>query len=223
MRDGVGRFIAIEGIDGSGTTLQTRALAAWLRGRGHEVVETREPSGGPIGRLVRESLHVDAAPLDPAALALLFAADRLDHVAREIEPARRRGAVVVSDRYLLSSLAYQGLDCDLDWVRTINRAAPAPDLYLFLRVPAEVAFARVQQRAAAGGAAVERFDALELQRRIADLYDRACAELTSGSASPASGPAEQPAGAGAIEVVDGTRTPEEVTAALAAICTRYGL
>ena len=87
MRERRGRFIAIEGIDGSGTTLQTRALADWLRGRGHDVVETREPSPGPIGRLVRERLSVEATPLDPAALALLFAADRLDHVAQEIEPA----------------------------------------------------------------------------------------------------------------------------------------
>lgn len=207
MRETGGRFIAVEGIDGSGTTLQTRALALWLRQRGHDVVETREPSGGAIGRLIRERLHVDAPPLDASALALLFAADRIDHVAAEIEPARGRGAVVVSDRYLLSSLAYQSLDCDLEWVRTINRGAPAPDLYLFLRVPAEVAFARVQQRAAGGAAAHERFDALELQRRIARLYDQA---------------RELP-GIGEIEVVDGTRSPEEVTAALAEICARRGL
>lgn len=207
MRERRGRFIAIEGIDGSGTTLQTRALAEWLRGRDHDVVETREPSTGPIGRLVRERLHVDAAPLDPAALALLFAADRLDHVAQEIEPACQRGAVVLSDRYLLSSLAYQSLDCDLAWVRTINRAAPPPDLYLFLRVPADVAFERVQRRAAAGAAARERFDALELQRRIAALYEAAC---------------ESP-GLGEIVTVDGTQSPEAVTAALAAACLQRGL
>lgn len=207
MRDRVGRFIAIEGIDGSGTTLQTRGLTTWLRQRGHEVVETREPSGGPIGRLIRERLHVDAAPLDPAALALLFAADRLDHVAQEIDPARRRGAVVVSDRYLLSSLAYQSLDCDLEWVRTINHAAPAPDFYVFLRVPAEVAFARVQQRAAAGAAASERFDALDLQRRIARLYDVAREREDLGE----------------VIVVDGTLPPDQVTAQIGEICAQRGL
>ena len=112
-----GRFIAIEGIDGSGTTLQTRLLADWLAARGHTVLETREPSHGPIGVLVRERLSVRSAPLEPAALALLFAADRLDHLAREVVPAIARGAVVLSDRYLLSSLAYQSLDCDAAWVR----------------------------------------------------------------------------------------------------------
>lgn len=202
-----GRFIAIEGIDGSGTTLQTRALASWLRQRGHAVEETREPSAGTIGRMIRERLQIEAAPLDPAALALLFAADRLDHVAREIDPARERGAVVLSDRYLLSSLAYQSLDCDLAWVRTINRAAPPPDLYLFLRVPAEVAFERVQRRAAAGAATTERFDALALQRKIAGLYEAAL---------------DTP-GLGEVEIVDGTRAPDEVTAALADACARRGL
>lgn len=201
------RFIALEGIDGSGTTLQTRALADWLQQRGHAVVETREPSGGPIGRMIREHLALDAAPLSPATFALLFAADRLDHVAREIDPARDRGAVVLSDRYLLSSLAYQSLDCELDWVKAINREAPPPDLYLFLRVPADVAFARVQRRAAAGAAAVERFDALALQRRIADRYD---AILATGAP-------------GEVEVVDGTAAPEAVSLALFEACSRRGL
>lgn len=207
MREPGGRFIAIEGIDGSGTTLQTRALAHWLRQRGHEVLETREPSGGPIGRLIRERLHIDAAPIDPAALALLFAADRLEHVAHEIDPARRQGAVVVSDRYLLSSLAYQSLDCDLEWVRTINHAAPAPDLYVFLQVPAEVAFARVQRRAAEGAAASERFDALELQRRVARLYDAARERQDLGE----------------IVVLDGTLPPDQVTAQLGEVCAQRGL
>lgn len=199
------RFIALEGIDGSGTTLQTRALAEWLRARGHEVHETREPSGGPIGRMIREHLALDAAPLRPAAFALLFAADRLDHVAREIDPARERGAVVLSDRYLLSSLAYQSLDCELAWVQAINREAPPPDLYLFLRVPADVAFARVQRRAAAGAATVERFDALALQRQIAGRYEAILAA------------------SGEVEVVDGTAAPEAVSLALFEACRRRGL
>lgn len=200
------RFIALEGIDGSGTTLQTRALAEWLRTRGHEVHETREPSGGPIGRMIREHLALDAAPLSPATFALLFAADRLDHVAREIDPARERG-VVLSDRYLLSSLAYQSLDCELAWVQAINREAPPPDLYLFLRVPADVAFARVQRRAAAGAAAVERFDALALQLQIAGRYEAILAGGVSGD----------------LEVVDGTAAPEAVSLALFEACRRRGL
>jgi dTMP kinase len=202
-----GRFIAIEGIDGSGTTLQTRALADWLGQRGHTVLETREPSHGAIGALIRERLSVRAAALDPAALALLFAADRLDHITREVEPACRAGGVVLSDRYLLSSLAYQSLDCDAEWVRQINARAPRPDLTLLLEVPADVAFARVQRRAAAGQAAEERFDALDLQRRIADNYRRMRGD-------PMLGP---------VRVIDGDRAPAEVTRDLTVALVELGL
>jgi len=202
-----GRFIAVEGIDGSGTTLQARALAEWLGGRGHRVVETREPTRGAIGTLIREHLRVGAAPLEPAALALLFAADRLDHIAAEVAPALAGGAVVISDRYLLSSLAYQALDCDEAWIREINARAPAPDLTLVLEVPAEVAFARVQRRTADGGAVEERFDALALQRRIAGHYRRMRED-------PALGP---------VRVVDGDRPPDAVTRDLVAALAGLGL
>ncbi len=202
-----GRFIAIEGIDGSGTTLQTRLLADWLTARGHSVIETREPSRGAIGALARERLSVRSAPLEPAALALLFAADRLDHVAREVAPALACGAVVLSDRYLLSSLAYQSLDCDVAWVREINARAVQPDLTLVLEVPAEVAFARVQRRASEGGAEEERFDALALQQRIAANYRRFRGEP----------------GLGPVQVIDGDQPPERVTAALCEALLALGL
>lgn len=202
-----GRFIAIEGIDGSGTTSQTRALAAWLGSRGHSVVQTREPSRGAIGTLIRQRLSVAAAPLEPAALALLFAADRLDHIASEVEPALAAGAVVLSDRYFLSSLAYQALECDAAWVGQINARAPRPDLTLLLALPVEVAFARVQRRMAQEGAVEERFDALELQRRIARHYQQF-------SADPAIGP---------VCVVDGDQPPEAVTGALIRALIAIGL
>jgi len=202
-----GCFIVLEGIDGSGTTLQTRALADRLRERGREVLETREPTGGAIGALIRERLSVRAAALDPAALALLFAADRIDHVAREVAPAIAAGNVVISDRYLLSSLAYQSLDCDPSWIREINGRAVRPDLTLVLEVPVEVAFDRVQRRMAEGAAVEERFDALTLQRRIADHYRRFRGD-------PDLGP---------VLVVDGTAAPEQVTTALLAAVAQAGL
>jgi len=198
-----GCFIVLEGIDGSGTTLQTRALADRLRERGREVLETREPTGGVIGALIRERLSVRAAALDPAALALLFAADRVDHIAREVAPALAAGTVVISDRYLLSSLAYQSLDCDPAWIREINARATRPDLTLVLEVPVEVAFDRVQRRMAQGAAVEERFDALALQRRIAGHYRRFRGD-------PDLGP---------VRVIDGTAAPEQVTAALLAAIT----
>jgi dTMP kinase len=118
--------VVLEGLDGAGTTTQGRLLADALRADGRTVHLTAEPSGGPIGVLVRQVLKRrivgrDGAPFDPAALALLFAADRLDHAAVEIAPKLAAGVDVVSDRFTLSSLAYQGLDLgDMDWVEAVN-------------------------------------------------------------------------------------------------------
>ncbi|HYY53573.1 MAG TPA: dTMP kinase, partial [Myxococcales bacterium] len=109
-----GRFIALEGLDGSGTTTQAERIASVLRAQGRRVLLTREPSDGPIGTLIRLALTgrlglpQRSGPLTEEALALLFAADRVDHLAAVIEPALERGELVVCDRYVLSSLAYQG-------------------------------------------------------------------------------------------------------------------
>ncbi|HET6345426.1 MAG TPA: dTMP kinase, partial [Myxococcota bacterium] len=91
-----GLLVALEGIDGAGTSTQIAPLAAFLRARGRDVVTTAEPSGGPVGVLLRQALQ-GRPRLDDATLALLFAADRLDHLAREVEPALARGAVVLTD------------------------------------------------------------------------------------------------------------------------------
>lgn len=202
-----GQFIVLEGIDGSGTTLQCGALCAALRERGHQVLETREPSGGSIGRLVRESLAMRADPLDPQALALLFAADRLDHVAREVEPALAAGTHVICDRYLLSSWAYQALDAPLAWVKAINGQAPWPDLTLWLDVPVEIALSRVAAREQQDGTARERFEVPELQRRVAESYATLARDPALSS----------------VHTVDGTPAPRAVTDALIAICASAGL
>lgn len=127
---------------------------------------TAEPSGLRIGRLIRERLPQVDTPPDPAVMALLFAADRLDHVRREIEPALARGSHVLSDRYVLSSLVYQSLDSPLEWVAELNRNAPAPDVTLLLDIPPELA----AERRAARGSSAEIYDALETQRRLAARY-----------------------------------------------------
>lgn len=169
-------FIVLEGIDGSGTTSQCRRLARHLRDRGHEVLETRQPSGGVIGRLIREHLAVDAQPMDRAALALLFAADRLHHLQQEIDPALAAGQIVVCDRYVLSSWAYQSLDAPLDWVRQINGRARWPDLTLFVDVSAKTGLARVQARQAQGESTPEFFEVPELQRRLESTYRELAAD-----------------------------------------------
>ncbi|MEK6608904.1 MAG: dTMP kinase [Myxococcota bacterium] len=158
-------LIALEGIDGAGTTTQTRLLAAWMGHRGLAVHATREPSDGPVGLLLRQILR-GAIGSDARAVALLFAADRINHVEREIGPALAAGRHVVTDRYVLSSLAYQSLDCDEVWIETINRFARPADITLLLDVPVDAA----AERRAREGRAQERFDAGDVQRRVADRY-----------------------------------------------------
>lgn len=165
------RFIVLEGIDGSGTTTQLGLLEKHLIARGRRVLATREPSQGPIGRLLREILlgghrRADGSPVDGLAMALLFAADRRDHLSREIEPALAAGFDVVSDRYLLSSLAYQAQEAERDWVATLARAVRRPDLTLLLDLPIEVAAARRRE----AGRVDERYDADAIQTAVAVRY-----------------------------------------------------
>ena len=139
-------FVVLEGADGSGKTTQAQRLAERLRAEGHEVVATREPGGTPAGAAIR-SIVLGEVDIDPMTEALLIAADRAEHVAKVIRPALRRGAVVVSDRYVPSSLAYQGVARGLgvDVVERLSATATdglEPDLVVILDVGPEVAAAR---------------------------------------------------------------------------------
>jgi dTMP kinase len=174
-KGGRGRFIVLEGLDGAGTTTQAERLAAALRAEGHSVLTTREPSDGPIGTLIRQALTGrlvlpgGAGPLAQETLALLYAADRTDHLKAKVLPALEAGQVVLSDRSVLSSLAYQGASLPLAWVESINAHAVPADLTLFVGVSIEVA---ARRRAARGGPE-ELFDAEEKQRRISRQYEAA--------------------------------------------------
>src|SRR5436309_1713570 len=158
-----GRFIVFEGLDGAGTTTQAKMLAERLQGRGRTVYVAHQPSEGPVGLLIRQILAGRAATpqadgklgvVDERGMALLFAADRLDHLASQIEPRLARGEDVVLDRYVLSSLAYQGATVSHEFIQAANRYARKPDLTLFLYVPAPVALERVRKR----GAKLERYE-----------------------------------------------------------------
>ncbi len=175
-----GRFIVFEGIDGAGTTTQMERLVSWLRRRGELAEPTAEPTTGPIGTLIRQILGgrlvskpsgAEAQGVDRATIALLFAADRIDHLQNEIEPHLAAGRHVVCDRYVLSSMAYQGVDVDLKFVRSINIKAPAPDLTIFIKVSPEVAM----QRIATSRPDRDLFETLPFQRKVAQGYE-ACAE-----------------------------------------------
>lgn len=174
-----GLFIALEGIDGAGTTTQARLLCDALREQGLPVHLTREPSDGPIGVLIRQvltgrvvvpGLHGPRAP-DWATMALLFAADRVDHVDAEIVPNLVDGVTVITDRYDHSSVAYQsatagGGEETIRWVREINRQARRPDLTIVLDVSPEVARARRDERAKAR----ELYEDDGLQAKLAAFY-----------------------------------------------------
>ncbi|QRK05869.1 dTMP kinase [Archangium violaceum] len=172
-----GRLIVLEGLDGAGTTTQVERLASALRAGGQSVLTTREPSDGPVGVLIRQALtgrvvlpgSAGPQPLAQETLALLYAADRTDHLRAKVLPALDAGQVVLSDRSVLSSLAYQGASLPMEWVESLNAYAVPADLTLFVEVSIEVA---ARRRAARGGPE-ELFDAEEKQRRISKQYEAA--------------------------------------------------
>jgi dTMP kinase len=186
-------FIVVEGIDGSGSTTVVERLAAHLASKKRPAHRTCEPSGGPIGSMIRQILahrivipsEWGAASPGWATMALLFASDRLDHLEAEVLPRLRDGVIVVSDRYDLSSLAYQSATAPADdpekarrvvaWIRELNVRARRPDLTLVLDVRPEVAAERRKTR----GGARELYEEGELQARLAEAYGRA-EELVPG-------------------------------------------
>ncbi|MGW6479924.1 dTMP kinase [Streptomyces sp. NPDC055059] len=190
-----GFFIALEGGDGAGKSTQAEALAEWIRGKGHEVVVTREPGATPVGKRLRSILlDVSSAGLSHRAEALLYAADRAEHVDTVVRPALERGAVVVSDRYIDSSVAYQGAGRDLSptEVARINRWATGglvPHLTVLLDVDPQAARERFTE-------APDRLESepAEFHARVRSGF------LTLAAADP-----------GRYLVVDAAQEPEAVT------------
>ncbi len=141
-----GTFIDIEGIDGSGTTTHAKRLVDHLNARGIKAHLTSEPSQNNIGQFLRQALR--DGTLDPYTDALLFAADRTEHTLKEILPKLDDGYVVVSHRYLLSSVCYQSAKSDVDpkWILAINRKAIEPDLTIILDIDPRASMARIADR-----------------------------------------------------------------------------
>ena len=143
MTSGRGVWITLEGGDGSGKTTQSNLLAQWLEDTGRTVVRTREPGGSEVGQLIRDIVLHHRGDIAPRAEALLYAADRAHHVATVVRPALRRGEIVLQDRYLDSSVAYQGAGRVLDAteIRDLSLWAAEgalPDLTILLDLdPAE--------------------------------------------------------------------------------------
>ncbi|MBN2694375.1 dTMP kinase [bacterium] len=169
-----GKFIVFEGIDGSGTTTQIQLIEKLLKDRGVKVHRTAEPTGGVLGSLIRQILNrrlvtLDGASIDPKVTALLFAADRVDHIQNEITPYIEKGITVLSDRYDLSSFVYQGLFTgDVNWVKEINRYAIEPDLLIYLDIDGDSAFERISNNRVF----LDAYEKKELLNSYSKLYKK---------------------------------------------------
>ncbi len=174
-----GNFIVLEGIDGSGTTTQAAALGREYANQGLAAHVTAEPSSGPVGAIIRQILsgrlavHGKEVRVPPSwrSMALLFAADREDHLESEILPNLTDGVSVICDRYLYSSVIYQSLSSSEpiaeEWIREINRFARVPDLVLYLRIPPEEALRRRRER----DRNVDIYDDPGFQAQLSAAYD----------------------------------------------------
>jgi dTMP kinase len=177
-----GRFITLEGPEGSGKTTAARHLASWLRDRGVATVLTQEPGGTPLGEEVRRIvLHMRGMSddLDPRADALLYAAGRAQHVARVIRPALERGEWVVCARFIDSSMAYQGAGYgnDPEALRRLQDFATGglrPDLTILLDVPVDVGLERTRRRKEWNR--FEDTEEVEFFERVRSAYLRMAAE-----------------------------------------------
>jgi len=191
-----GNFIVFEGIDGSGTTTQIKRVSEELRRKNRLVTTTAEPSNGPVGKLIRKylggSFPMPTARIRSSFMSLLFTADRLEHFNVEIEPALQRGDMVLCDRYLLSTIAYQtkGLDKQ-QWISTISTDVVQPDFHVYIRLDPKVAIDRVEKR----GGNREFYETLQIQKGTHQNYEELFKSI----------PRSQ------VLIVDGTDTPESIT------------
>ncbi|MGQ9513470.1 MAG: dTMP kinase [Thermoproteota archaeon] len=190
-----GVHISLEGIDGSGKTTQAYLLLNWLRSQGYRAKYTTEPTYGRIGSVIR--LHVYRIRKTPVEYeALLFAADRVEHYLKLIKPLLNRGWVVISDRYLHSSLAYQGAVLkDVRWIREINKFSPPPDLAILIDVPVEKALIRIKRRKV-------RFEKREVLSKVRREYLRLVER-------------------GEVKPVDGMRSIEEISVDIRKIVEKF--
>jgi dTMP kinase len=158
-----GAFIVIEGLDGSGKTTQAKLLTARLS-QSHRAIYTAEPSKGRIGTYIRESCLYAEERLPTTFEALLFAADRIEHVENEIKPALAAGRLVVCDRYVYSSLSYQGsAGVSTAWIVEVNRYALKPDFAVFIDMPPEKVLQRLNRRKSV-------MENVETQRKVREIY-----------------------------------------------------
>jgi dTMP kinase len=190
-----GAFICIEGLDGSGKTTQAKLLTEKLR-KSHSAVYTAEPSRGKIGTYIRNRCLYGEKRLSTVVEALLFAADRIEHVENEVLPALNEGKLVISDRYVYSSLAYQGAaGLSLEWIEKVNEHALKPDLAVFIDVDPNTVLERLKRRKSV-------MENLETQQKVRDVYLKFVAK-------------------GKLVRLDGNRAKDEVADALSGVVLEF--
>lgn len=188
----LGKFFVLEGIDGSGLTTQSILLKNWFEKKGFAAFSTKEPTDGPIGSQIRLTLS-KRLNMNSNALALAFAADRMDHLETDIIPKINNGVIVISDRYYLSSYAYQSLDVELKWLMQVNSKCLQPDLTILLDVPALICKKRMERM---------RWH-VELYEEIAKLEDVRKSFISLAEELKKSGEN--------IKIIDGNRPVSEVS------------
>ena len=202
-----GKFFVLEGIDGSGKSSQVGPLVGRLEGLGLRCRADREPTGGPVGSLIRQ-IFTGRVTADNRVIAALYAADRIDHLVNEVDglcAAIDQGITVVSDRYYFSSYAYHSVDMDMEWVIQANSISAdllRPTLTVFLDVPVETALERIHQNRFVE----EIFDQEDRLRKTRELYFRAFERLKDVEN---------------VAVVDGVGTPEQVAQRVWAAAAPY--
>ncbi len=208
-----GKFIVFEGLDGSGITTQAQILYQYLKKENLPVISTSEPTQGPMGLLLRLALShrlslsartPETEYLATSSIALLFAADRLDHMQHILLPRLGEGMTVICERYYLSSYAYQmGQDYkNLEWLKIINSKCIPPDLIIYLNTNT----ALCEKRRIKRGTNQELYEKTELLRLVARNYDYAIAQLRNEIA---------------IEIVDGSPSEEIVFAQILKVIRQH--